>query len=116
MVRPSNNSPAVTVRRLKDAPVVEAGSVPGYGPIFNAGAIHHDGAFHLFARGVRKGHARNKGAGPRFVNYVSDVLVFTSEDGIDYTFQQVLARGSAKGVNCYEDPRVQTIRSGGADR
>ena len=115
MAKPSNKPCTVTARRVKEKPVVEAGSVPGYGPIFNAGAIHHDGAFHLFARGVRKGHARNKGAGPRFVNYVSDVLVFTSEDGIDYTFQQVLARGSAKGVNCYEDPRVQTIRSGGAD-
>ena len=115
MAKPSNKPCAVTVRRLKETPVVEAGSVPGYGPIFNAGAIHRDGAFHLFARGVRKGHARNKGAGPRFVNYVSDVLVFTSEDGIDYAFQQVLARGSATGVNCYEDPRVQTIRSGGAD-
>src|SRR5258706_3465393 len=115
MVRPSNNTSAVSVRRLKSAPVVEAGSVSGYGPIFNAGAIHYDGAFHLFARGVRDGYSVNTGSGPRFVNYVSDVLVFTSEDGIDYAFQQVLARGSATGVNCYEDPRVQTIRSGGAD-
>jgi predicted GH43/DUF377 family glycosyl hydrolase len=115
MVRPSHTPQAVTVRRLKDAPVVEAGSVPGYGPIFNAGAIHHDGAFHLFARGVREGYTRNPGLGPRFLDYLSDVLVFTSEDGLDYEFQQVLARGSATGVHSYEDPRVQTIRSGGAD-
>jgi beta-1,2-mannobiose phosphorylase / 1,2-beta-oligomannan phosphorylase len=115
MAKPSPQPCAVTVRRLKNAPVVEAGSVPGYGPVFNAGAIYHDGAFHLFARGVREGYSLNTGPGPRFINYVSDVLVFTSEDGIDYTFQQVLARGSATGVNCYEDPRVQTIRSGGAD-
>jgi predicted GH43/DUF377 family glycosyl hydrolase len=115
MAKPSTKPCAVTVRRLQDTPVVEAGSVPGYGPIFNAGAIYHDGAFHLFARGVREGHSRNRGAGPRFANYISDVLVFTSKDGIDYRFQQVLARGTAKGVNCYEDPRVQTIRSGGAD-
>jgi predicted GH43/DUF377 family glycosyl hydrolase len=115
MAKPSNKPCAVTVRRLKETPVVEAGSAAGYGPIFNAGAIHHDGAFHLFARGVREGHTRNPGRGPRFLNYVSDVLVFTSEDGIDYTFQQVLARGSAAGVNCYEDPRVQTVQSGGRD-
>ncbi len=115
MVRPSTNPCAVSVRRLKDAPVVEAGSVPGYGPIFNAGAIHHDGAFHLFARGVREGYTRNSSRGARFLNYVSDVLVFTSEDGVDYEFQQVLARGSATGVHSYEDPRVQTIRSGGVD-
>ena len=37
-------------------------------------------------------------------------------DGLDYEFQQVLARGSATGANSsYEDPRVQTIRSGGAE-
>ena len=115
MANPSNNPYAVTVRRLQNAPVVEADSVAGYGPIFNAGAIHHDGAFHLFARGVREGYSLNTGPGPRFLDYVSDVLVFTSEDGIDYTFQQVIARGSATGVNCYEDPRIQTIRSGGKD-
>ncbi len=89
--------------------------MPGYGPIFNAGAIHHDGAFHLFARGVRDGYTRNGESGPRFLDYVSDVLVLTSEDGLDYEFQQVLARGSATGVHSYEDPRVQKIRSGGAD-
>jgi predicted GH43/DUF377 family glycosyl hydrolase len=115
MRHPSNQTCAVTVRRVRDAPIVEAGSVPGYGPIFNAGAIHHDGAFHLFARGVREGYTRNGGSGPRFLDYVSDVLVLTSEDGLDYEFQQVLARGSATGVHSYEDPRVQKIRSGGAD-
>jgi predicted GH43/DUF377 family glycosyl hydrolase len=115
MGRPPTKTCAVTVRRVRDAPIVEAGSVPGYGPIFNAGAIHHDGAFHLFARGVREGYTRNGGSGPRFLDYVSDLLVLTSEDGLDYEFQQVLARGSATGVHSYEDPRVQKIRSGGAD-
>ena len=104
------------LRRLNgDAPVVQAGSVAGYGPIFNAGAIFWDGRFHLFARGVREGHVRNEGAGPRFLDYVSDVLVFTSADGLEYEFQQVLARGAETGVHSYEDPRVQTIRSGGAE-
>ena len=65
MGRPPNKTCAVTVRRVRDAPIVEAGSVPGYGPIFNAGAIHHDGAFHLFARGVREGYTRNGGSGDR---------------------------------------------------
>ena len=41
------------VRRVATEPVVPAGSLPGYGPIFNAGLLHHDGHFHLFARAVR---------------------------------------------------------------
>ena len=40
------------------------GSVPGYGPIFNAGVIQRDGVFHLFARGVRDGYRSERGAGP----------------------------------------------------
>jgi hypothetical protein len=38
--------------------------VPGYGPIFNAGLIHHDGFLHLLARGVRDSYRRNDGPGP----------------------------------------------------
>jgi predicted GH43/DUF377 family glycosyl hydrolase len=105
----------VSVRRLADAPIVEFGSVPGYGPIFNAGVIVKDGVFHLFTRGVRDGYVANEGQGPRFLEYVSDVLVFTSADGREYTFQQVLAAGTPDGVNCYEDPRVQRVRSAGAE-
>ena len=115
MAKQSPKPCAVSVRRLKNDPIVDACSVPGYGPIFNAGATYRDGAFHLFARGVREGYTTNTGPGPGFLNYRSDVLVFTSANGIDYTFQQVLARGSETGVHSYEDPRVQTIRSGGAD-
>jgi predicted GH43/DUF377 family glycosyl hydrolase len=70
-----------------------------------------DGVFHLFARGVRDGYVRNPGDGARFLSYVSDVLVFTSHDGREYTFQQVLARSSDTGVHCFEDPRVQRVRS-----
>jgi len=104
---------AVTARRLRQTPVVEFGAAPGYGPIFNAGLIVVDGVFHLFARGVRDGYVRNEGPGPRFLDYVSDVLVFTSEDGLDYVFQQVLATGADEGAHSVEDPRVQRIRSGG---
>ncbi len=111
----SNGPSTVVVRRLRDTPVVDFGSVPGYGPIFNAGAIEVDGTFHLFARGVREGYTRNRGRGARFVDYVSDVLVFTSDDGLDYRFQQVLAAGTKGGVHSYEDPRVQRVRSGGAE-
>lgn len=99
------------MRRLADLPIVGAGAVPGYGPIFNAGVIHHDGRYHLFARGVRDHYRRNEGPGPRFLDYVSDVLVFTSEDGRHYEFQQSLAVGSDEGVHCYEDPRVQRVRT-----
>ncbi len=102
----------VTLSRVSDAPVVEAGSVPGYGPIFNAGVILEDDVFHLFARGVRDGYSVNLGPGPRFHNYISDILVFTSSDGRAFDYQQVLARSSPTGVHCYEDPRVQRVRSG----
>lgn len=111
----SNGPSTIAVRRLRDTPVVEFGSVPGYGPIFNAGVIEVDGAFHLFARGVRDGYTRNRGLGARFVHYISDVLVFISDDGLDYRFQQVLAAGSPGGIHSIEDPRVQRVRSGGAE-
>ena len=107
-----SGTPVVFARRLSDAPIVEAGSVPGYGPIFNAGVIDVDGVYHLFARGVRHGYVRNAGPGPRFSDYISDVLVLTSEDGLRYEFQQVLARSSPDDVYCFEDPRVQRVRSG----
>ncbi len=102
---------ALVVNRLSDRPIVAAGTVAGYGPIFNAGVIHHDGRFHLFARGVRDGYRRNHGVGARFVNYISDVLVFTSTDGIAYELQQVLAMSSAESVHSYEDPRVQRVQT-----
>jgi len=108
--------PSVSPVRISDVPIVTAGSVPGYGPVFNAGVIRHDGAFHLFARGVRDGYRRNNGPGPRFLDYVSDVLVFTSLDGREYTFQQILAKSSPDDVNTYEDPRVQLVRSHGEER
>jgi predicted GH43/DUF377 family glycosyl hydrolase len=104
------------MRRVSDVPIVAAGSVPGYGPIFNAGVIHHDGRFHLFARGVRHGYRRNAGEGPRFLNYISDVLVFTSRDGCSYDFQQILAESSPDEVHCYEDPRVQRVATPDGER
>lgn len=107
--------PSVAPVRISDSPIVAAGSVQGYGPIFNAGVIRHEGVFHLFARGVRDGYRRNHGLGPRFLDYVSDVLVFTSLDGRTYAFQQVLAE-SSPDVHVYEDPRVQLVRSGGEER
>ncbi len=104
---------APRARRLHDRPVVEAGSVPGYGAVFNAGLLHHDGRYHLFARGVRDGYRRNEGSGPRFLDYISDVLVLTSVDGRSYEFEYVLASAGTSGVHCFEDPRVQRV--GGAD-
>lgn len=108
-------SPAPAITRLLDRPVVEASSVPGYGAIFNAGLLRHDGVYHLFARGVRDGYVRNQGPGPRFIDYVSDILVFRSDDGIDYRFTQVLARAGDDGVFCYEDPRLQRVNGLGPD-
>ena len=113
--RRTARGPTVSVKRLSDEPIVAPGAVPGYGPIFNAGVIHHDGRYHLFARGVREGYRRNDGPGPRFLDYVSDVLVFTSVDGRTYAFQQVLARGTPEDVYAFEDPRVQRVRGGGTE-
>jgi predicted GH43/DUF377 family glycosyl hydrolase len=116
MTRGFSFASGVTVRRLSDEPVIAAGAVPGYGPIFNAGAVHHGGRFHLFARAVRDGYRRNTGDGPRFLDYISDVLVFVSNDGCSYEFQQVLAQGSPGGVYSYEDPRVQRVHTSGGER
>jgi predicted GH43/DUF377 family glycosyl hydrolase len=102
----------VAIERIGGEPIVPFGAVPGYGPIFNAGAVFHDGRFHLFARGVRDEYRRNCTSGTRFLDYVSDILVFTSPDGRWYEFQQVLAEGAANGVYSWEDPRVQRVRSG----
>jgi predicted GH43/DUF377 family glycosyl hydrolase len=101
------------VQRCRDQPVVAAGSVAGYGPLFNAGLLHHADRFHLFARGVRDTYRRNEGSGPRFLDYVSDVLVFESDDGLEWEFAYVLARAGEWGVDCFEDPRVQIVRSRG---
>jgi predicted GH43/DUF377 family glycosyl hydrolase len=102
--------------RLDDRPIVEAESVPGYGAVFNAGLLHHDGVFHLFARGVRDGYRLNEGPGPRFLDYVSDILVFTSRDGHVYEFAYVLCHANTLGVHCFEDPRVQRVCSGDEER
>ena len=103
---------AIAIERIGDEPIIPFGSVPGYGPVFNAGAVFHDGRFHLFARGVRDHYRRNGGSGPRFLDYVSDILVFTSPDGRFYEFQQVLAAGADDGIYSWEDPRVHRVRSG----
>jgi predicted GH43/DUF377 family glycosyl hydrolase len=116
MHRSRPGHPGVAARRLSADPIIEAASVPGYGAIFNAGVIVEDGVYHLFARGVRDGYRRNTGLGPRFLDYVSDVLVFTSGDGVSYDFQQVLAESAPDTVFSYEDPRVQRVASGGVER
>jgi predicted GH43/DUF377 family glycosyl hydrolase len=106
-------APDLSVRRVSDDPVVGYGAVEGYGPIFNAGAVFHGERYHLFARGVRDSYRRNDGPGPLFVDYVSDILVFVSDDGHRYEFQQKLAEASAADVWCFEDPRVQVVHSDG---
>ena len=100
------------VRRVAQAPVVAHGAVSGYGPIFNAGLLHHDGCYHLFARAIRDGYTRNEHEGPRFLDYISDIIVFTSTDGIDYHYGYVLAAADPDGIWSYEDPRVQWVHSG----
>jgi predicted GH43/DUF377 family glycosyl hydrolase len=111
MQQPDIVSPLAT--RLSHRPVVEARAVPGYDAIFNAGLLVHEGTYHLFARGVREGYRRNPGEGPRFLDYISDILVFTSTDGINYAFGYVLATSGTDGDHTFEDPRVQVVRSNG---
>lgn len=109
-------TPTRPVQRLRDRPIVEAGAVLGYGPLFNAGVLHHAGVYHLFARAVRDGYRLGDGTGPRFVDYVSDIVVFTSADGHRYDYGYVLAGAGIGGALCFEDPRVQWVEDGGGQR
>ena len=97
------------VTRITHRPVAEARLAPGYSAMFNAGLVHHEGEFHLFTRAVRSGYRRNTGPGDRFVDYVSDVVVLTSGDGLTYRFGYVLAGAGTDGAHCFEDPRVQRV-------
>lgn len=106
---------ASPVRRLVDRPVAGAVSAPGYGALFNAGLVHHGGEFHLFARAVRAGYRPNPGPGDRFLDYLSDVVVLTSPDGLDYRFGYVLAPAGTGGAACFEDPRVQRVAISGEE-
>lgn len=103
------------VRRLRATPILEAGAVPGYGPLFNPGVIRHEGRFHLFVRAVQLGYARGHNGGPRFVDYRSDVVVMTSPDGMSYEHPYILAPAGTAGAFCFEDPRVQRITAAGGD-
>jgi predicted GH43/DUF377 family glycosyl hydrolase len=102
----------VPISRLRDEPIVGYGAVSGYGPIFNAGLLHHAERYHLFARAIRDGYTRNLGEGPRFHQYISDILVFTSDDGHVYEYEYVLAEADAVSIWSYEDPRVQRVPTG----
>ena len=115
MERLANGTSEGTLRaqRVRELPIVQAGQVPGYEPIFNAGLLYREGTYHLFARGVRSGYRLNTGDGPRFLDYVSDILVFDSRDGIRYKFRYVLATPGQHGSHAFEDPRVQRVRSNG---
>jgi predicted GH43/DUF377 family glycosyl hydrolase len=101
------------IRRLRDQPIVEAGAVAGYGPLFNAGLVHHASDYHLFARAVRNTYRPGEGTSARFVDYISDIVVFTSSNGHDYEFAYVLAEADPDGGFCFEDPRVQWVEHGG---
>ncbi len=103
------------VRRVVDHPVAAAVAAPGYGAVFNAGLIFHDGLYHLFARGARAGYRPNPGPGARFLDYVSDVVVLTSPDGVGYKFAYVLAPAGMGGAACFEDPRVQRVPARGTE-
>lgn len=102
-------------RRLSTEPIVMPHSIPGYGPIFNPGLVHHDGRYHLFARAVRDGYRRNPDPGARFLDYVSDIVVLSSDDGVRYEFDSVVAVPS-DGASAIEDARVQWVHDGDTPR
>jgi predicted GH43/DUF377 family glycosyl hydrolase len=83
--------------------------------VFNAGLVHHDGVYHMFARAVRDGYRPNPEwvdkpmLVDRFLDYVSDVVVLTSTDGVNYRFAYVLVEAGTGGAICFEDPRVQWV-------
>ena len=103
------------VSRLSCKPVAGPFSAPGYGPVFNAGLVYHDGVYHMFARAVRDGYRVNlewlvkPGSADRFLDYISDIVVLTSVDGVDYHFAYVLAPAGKDGAVCFEDPRAQWV-------
>jgi predicted GH43/DUF377 family glycosyl hydrolase len=83
------------VRRLKPTPIVEAGSVDGYGAIFNAGLAYVEGRFHLFARGVRAGYRRNPGSGACSRPLTPTTSLITLSPGPASCRPAVALRGSA---------------------
>lgn len=95
---------------------MDAGTVPGYGPLFNAGVLRHAGRYHIFVRAVRDGYRPGNGAGPRFLDYVSDIIVLTSVDGRRYEYGYVLAAPAHADAPSFEDPRVQWVDHRGAAR
>ncbi len=114
-MNPTANVMCRPVRRLAVHPVAGPAVVPGYGPVFNAGLIYHDGVYHMFARAVREGYRPNPewqekpGLVDRFLDYVSDIVVLTSTDGVDYHFAYVLVPAGIDGAVCFEDPRAQRV-------
>lgn len=99
----------VRATRLLSEPVVGPHSLAGYGAIFNAGLVEFGGVLHLVARAVRDGYSPDPTGATRFRDYVSDVVVFVSRDGIHYHFDRVLLAAPPHGEWCYEDPRVQLV-------
>ena len=69
----------------------------------------------MFARAVRDGYRVNPewllkpGMVDRFLDYVSDIVVLTSTDGVDYRFAYLLVAAGTDGAVCFEDPRVQWV-------
>lgn len=102
---PTYNRPLIA--RIDRQPLIAYGAVAGYGAIFNPGLAWADGRYHLFARAIREGYRLNPAGRPRYLDYVSDTLVFVSDDGIEYEPASVLLR-SSDGV-VYEDLRAQRI-------
>lgn len=103
------------VWRLDDHPVAGPSSVPGYEAVFNAGLVYHAGVYHMFARAIRCGYRANPeflvkpGLVDRFLDYVSDIVVLTSTDGLDYRFSYLLVPAGTDGAVCFEDPRAQWV-------
>ena len=62
---------------------------------------------------MRDGYHPNPGEGPKFLDYVSDILVFTSSDGINYSFGYVLATSGRTATTCSRIRAYRSVRSNG---
>ncbi len=99
----------VKIKRIGKGPIIRPDMVDGYGAIFNAGCIYINEVFYLFARGAKQGYRKKESRG--YENYYSDILLFKSEDGINYRFVKILIEGGPGTAHPFgvEDPRIQIV-------
>ena len=99
------------MKRLSETPVVAAGSVLGYEPIFNAGLIHHD----VLSTSSRAAFATASGETTAPAPASSTTSPTSSSSprptGAPTSSSRCSPTGSPESVHSYEDPRVQRVQT-----